>query len=616
MAKETKTQDAQIRPLAVATYRKHILFLYGAKLGRRERLFLSKSHDGTGFSRMHEAEIISERGKPEDLSACGDFHFASYGTEHYVSYSRSGSLGTKRVVARSKDLLRFEVVMATSSPSLSELALVSGHKHRFNFLAYCGGESIRAGVSRDMVDWHLSGDAIPPRRDRFDRGPLRVVSAQTVGRGILVIYETIEKGKEAGRVSLGAAVMHLDRPYFPMWRSEHPIWEKEISKGEDIRLIGSALSEDGLRLYWSSGGKLVSVPISRSVPGLYPSIGLSSSKLKREASNPILKPEPGHQWEREATFNPAAILLDGKVHLIYRAIGWDGVSVFGYASSASGHEIDDRLDGPVFRNLEFPGTVPAKARNFTGYFSGGSWSGCEDPRLTPIGDRIYMTYVAYDGWHPPGVALTSIAKDDFLKRNWKWKRPVLISRKGQIQKNWMLFPEKINGKFAILNSITPKVSIEYVDDLDREDLVIDSRKAPGKEDEGRWDNIVRGAGAPPIETEYGWLVLYHAMDKRDPNRYKVGAMILDRFHPERVVFRSDHPILEPAESYENEGAKAGVVYVCGAVIKDGTLFVYYGGADSVVCVATADIREFLDDIVRGAEKQEEELPRIEEHKQN
>jgi predicted GH43/DUF377 family glycosyl hydrolase len=88
------------------------------------------------------------------------------------------------------------------------------------------------------------------------------------------------------------------------------------------------------------------------------------------------------------------------------------------------------------------------------------------------------------------------------------------------------------------------------------------------------------------------------MDKRDPNKYKVGAMLLDHDDPTKILHRLRHPILEPAAIYENHGAKAGVVYVCGAVIKENTLFVYYGGADSVVCVATENLDEFLEDMTK------------------
>jgi len=83
------------------------------------------------------------------------------------------------------------------------------------------------------------------------------------------------------------------------------------------------------------------------------------------------------------------------------------------------------------------------------------------------------------------------------------------------------------------------------------------------------------------------------MDIRDPNRYKLGAMLLDLNDPTKVVYRSRTPILEPDFSYENQGFKAGVIYSCGAIIKDGELYVYYGGADSVTCVAIANVEKFL-----------------------
>ena len=185
-----------------------------------------------------------------------------------------------------------------------------------------------------------------------------------------------------------------------------------------------------------------------------------------------------------------------------------------------------------------------------------------------------------------------------MNKVWKWETPKLISRPGQIQKNWVIFPEKINGKFAVLHSITPKISIDLLESLNPDDVLIDSyhthQHFMNKE---RWDNIVRGVGAPPLKTESGWLVLYHAMDFRDPNRYKVGAMLLDYENPEKILARCSEPILEPDEKYENEGFKAGVVYVCGAVIKDGTLFVYYGGADMFVAVASAPLKEFMEQLI-------------------
>jgi predicted GH43/DUF377 family glycosyl hydrolase len=325
--------------------------------------------------------------------------------------------------------------------------------------------------------------------------------------------------------------------------------------------------------------------------------------LIRFQKNPIIKPKEENSWEAAATFNPAALCLNDRIHLIYRAQGHNGISVFGYASSRDGIHIDERSKNPVYFPQK-PFEISRGKETVHPYpcMSGGGWGGCEDPRLSRIDEKIYMVYVAFNGYQPPGVALTSIAKDNFLNKIWDWSEPKLISRPGQIQKNWVIFPEKIKDKYAVLHSISPKILINYVDSLDAEDILIDSyhvhqQHSDNYSDKDRWDNIVRGVGAPPLKTEYGWLVFYHAMDSRDPNRYKVGAMLLDHQNPEKVLARCNHPILEPEEKYENEGYKAGVVYVCGAVVKEETLLVYYGGADTFVAVASAPLKEFMEQLI-------------------
>ena len=317
--------------------------------------------------------------------------------------------------------------------------------------------------------------------------------------------------------------------------------------------------------------------------------------LQKTEANPILTPRGEHHWEANQTFNPAAIAQDGKVHILYRALGHDGLSRLGYAQSDDGIHIIERSDEPVY-------TAPSGHRNRFAepivYSSGGGWGGCEDPRIVCIDGNVYMTFVAFDGWGSVQMALSWIGLHDFLNKKWKWKKPVSLSPPGEVHKNWVLFPEKIKGKFAILHSISPQILVDYFDspdefkDNDGQTYYIRSRyaKDSGKK---RWDNWVRGAGPPPIKTKYGWLLLYHAMDASDPNRYKLGAMILDLKDPTKVLYRSQHPILEPDESYENQGHKAGVIYSCGAVVVDGKLLVYYGGADTVSCVATADFEKFL-----------------------
>ncbi len=319
-------------------------------------------------------------------------------------------------------------------------------------------------------------------------------------------------------------------------------------------------------------------------------------KLKKSLHNPIIGPRL-YAWESKATFNPTAFLANGRVSLIYRAIGDTDSSVLGYAGSADGYHIDERLPHAVFERLN-NFSRDSFSSSPINYISGGGWNGgCEDPRTTLLDNTVYMLYTAFDGWGSLRIALTSIKLDDFEKKRWKWKNPVLISPVNEIHKNWVLFPEKIKGKFAILHSISPNIMIDYFDSLDelngnkfihsihnRDALWASSNK------------FVRGAGPAPIKTKDGWLVLYHAIEKNDSNKYKLFAMILDAKNPTKVLYDSKYPVLEPETWYENEGYKGGVVYSCGAVVKDETLFVYYGAADKVVGVATIKIAELLEDL--------------------
>ena len=329
--------------------------------------------------------------------------------------------------------------------------------------------------------------------------------------------------------------------------------------------------------------------------------------LVRSIHNPILKPGTT-PWTAEAVMNPAAAVIENRTHLIYRAVGMDGVSRLGYASSEDGVVFDKRLPYPAYV-AQKPRSLPGHAQKYSPvlYPSGGSWGGCEDPRMVVIEGRVYVTFNMFDGWDYIRVAAISIAEEDFLKEQfWKWDGPHLLSRPGELHKNWVLFPEKINGKYAILHSVAPEVEIAYRDSIEDIGLTepfikswVGSRNdLPARENS--WDSFVRGAGPPPVKTERGWLLLYHAIDKNDPGRYKLGAMLLDLHDPTKILSRSVAPVLSPDEHYENHG-KPGIVYACGAVVRDGALFIYYGGADKVVCVATASLEPFLDALVTGSQ---------------
>lgn len=336
-------------------------------------------------------------------------------------------------------------------------------------------------------------------------------------------------------------------------------------------------------------------PVIKKKPLAAPEI-IKATALRRAAQNPIISPRPENSWESWQTFNPGAVIIGDKVYFVYRAMGEDGISRLGYAMSSDGVGIDERLSYPVYNH-----DLGRPVFNLAAQFSGGGWGGAEDPRLVHIAedDTIYMTYTACgDGLR---VGLTSIKLDKFLNQEWDWKAPVLISHPEQTHKNWILFPEKINGKYAIIHSLKPEIQIEYLDNLDFEGSnFIQSLYNPSPVKRRGWDKVIRGAGAPPIKTKDGWLLFYHAMDD-DWSKYKVGVMLLDLNNPGKILYRAQQPVLEPEEVYENSGFKPGVVYVSGAVVKDGQLLVYYGGSDNHVCVATADLEEFL-----GALKKQKE----------
>ncbi len=413
--------------------------------------------------------------------------------------------------------------------------------------------------------------------------------------GIVVIYHLVDKHDQI-RVFL---------QLFETLSVHHSL----LKNRKELYTIGSAndgwkflrlIDEDGhYQAYWldpQGVSRMITYPrylVHGEVALRHPLPSLFKPK-----TNPMLSPHPKNDWESFCTFNPAALLADEKVHLLYRAQGFDYVSQIGYAASEDGLSIDLRHPKPAYRPTQpFEGVSLPAGDPENAFVSGGSCGGCEDPRATIIDDRVYMTYVAYNGWDHPRIALTSLSLKDFLAQKFLWEKPVLISRPGIVDKSACIFPEKINGKYVILHRVFPNILIDYVDSLDftGENFLEGHAKIEPRSREW-WDSRKIGAGAPPLKTKDGWLLIYQAVDDKDASQYKVGAMLLDLNDPSKVLFRSAKPILEPVEEYENFGFKAGVVYPCGAVIKDDTLFVYYGGADSFVCVATAPLEEFLNNL--------------------
>jgi predicted GH43/DUF377 family glycosyl hydrolase len=300
--------------------------------------------------------------------------------------------------------------------------------------------------------------------------------------------------------------------------------------------------------------------------------------LTRSEGNPLLRQGP-YQWEQQSVLNPAVVEAGGRTHMFYRAVGSDGVSRLGYASSADGVDFDERLPYPVYTVHDPRGEGRHYRYDPVLYPSGGSWGGAEDPRAVVIDDKLYLSFNMFDGWDYIRVAMVTLGIDDLIHKRWNWSKPTFLSPKGQIHKD--------------------QVRVEFVDDpmrvgVDLPNIISpDPKSIPNRP--AAWHLRTRSAGPPPLKTALGWLFFYHAHD-HEGDRYKMGAALLDLLDPTKIIARSPLPVLVPDASYENEG-KPGIVYGCGATIKDDTLRVYYGGGDSVVCAASAHLPTFLDTLM-------------------
>jgi len=313
-------------------------------------------------------------------------------------------------------------------------------------------------------------------------------------------------------------------------------------------------------------------------------------QFKHFSKNPIIVPKIENKWESRATFNPGAIMLNGKVHLMYRAMSEDNTSTFGYAMTKNGTDIIERLPAPIY--------IPRE--DFENKKNNDQSSGCEDPRLTKIGKNIYLCYTAFNGTGPWRVAISSITEKDFISHNWKWQKPFLITPPGFEDKDACLFPHKFSLGYFILHRIGEEICGDYLNTLDfKHEAVKRCLRIIGPRT-NMWDSAKVGISAPPIKTKYGWLLLYHGISKSH-NTYRIGCVLLDLKDPTIVLARSTDPIFEPEEEYEKRGIVSGVVFPCGMVLKKDLLYIYYGGGDKVVGVATMKLGVILKALVHGME---------------
>lgn len=452
-------------------------------------------------------------------------------------------------------------------------------------------------------NWYRKLDhyILPSLRSGQDHVEVGAVPVKT-SDGWLLIYCYIKNYFSADKLfSIEAALLDIDNPLKMVGRLDAPL----LTPQKDYELVGQvpnvifpsgAIVNNGeLGIYYGAADtscalatcKLDSLLKSlRHLEFIEVNPAAGSTLFKRYSDNPIVSPVVEHAWESKYTLNPAAVCEDGKVFIVYRAMGSDDTSVLGMAISNDGVHIEERLNEPVYSPRE-SFEVGLKNR----------FSGCEDPRLTKLDDRFYMCYTAYDGVNPTRVALTSIGVADFLDKRWSWEAPILISPPGKDDKNACILPEKIDGKFVILHRFTPSIWIDYTEDLNFQNDNWISGKILMEPRVDMWDSEKIGIGPPPVATSSGWILIYHGISRFD-KKYRLGAALLDHSDPSRVLARLPYPILEPVEKYENSGLRPGTVFACGAVVLDDQLFIYYGGADQFVCVASLALSGLLNDLSR------------------
>ncbi|MGB9706758.1 MAG: hypothetical protein ACPLXP_01600 [Microgenomates group bacterium] len=549
----------------------------------KENFFrIATSKNGVDFGEFKNwGEIVRKDGQQELVANCQNFCLSKVEGIYFLTYNLKEKKKTFCCGALWSGFSHWQKVgeiVKTFHPAV----LLSHNK----YLLFWGEDKLKVSSSSDLVCWRTSRRPLlsPPKGSL-----LKVGTVFLDKEGIWVVYFLFPKKRDF--FQLKAVCLSSSDPGKVLKKRKLPLLER---KG--VSPLGVVWFKGKLFVYWQEKrGKIL-------VDKLDWVAIFSSPTLAKFVANPILAPRREKDWEAKAVFNSGVVCLGRKIHFLYRAVGRDDISVWGYASSKDGLGVGERSFAPVFSHFWFFGkkTPKRKTPSPVFYLSGPGEGGSEDPRITKIGNRLYVTYNVFDGVNWPRVGLTSIKVGDFLKKRWCWKKPVLISPPGEMHKNWVIFPQKIKGKYAILHSLSPRPAIDYRENLNFDGKTFIKSYYHGQSPDALWEKVVKGVGPPPLKTPLGWLVLYHGLDK-DFWHYKMGAMILDYFCPEKILFRARAPILKPTEVYENQGLKPGIVYSCGATIWDDKLFVYYGGADTVLCLAWAPLEEFLGKLKSGGE---------------
>jgi len=301
--------------------------------------------------------------------------------------------------------------------------------------------------------------------------------------------------------------------------------------------------------------------------------------ITRYQNNPILTKEDV-PYPVATVHNAAVVKHEGKYIMIFRSHKLNGRSILGKAISD---------DGFNFRVNKKPFMLPVTK----GIFSEYEAYGIEDPRIVFIDGEFLITYSAYS---KHGVRIGLAKTRDFQSV----ERISLITEADY--RNVVIFPEKIDGFYARLDRPHSEISpwsiwISYSPDL----KYWGESKLIMKPMQYHWDELKIGPGAPPIKTGLGWLHIYHGVfPTMDGCIYRLGAALHDLKDPSIILAVGDEWILQPEETYEITGYVHNVVFCCGAVLEDdGDMKIYWGGADTVICVGTVNAESLVDHCLKS-----------------
>jgi predicted GH43/DUF377 family glycosyl hydrolase len=283
-------------------------------------------------------------------------------------------------------------------------------------------------------------------------------------------------------------------------------------------------------------------------------------QFERYPGNPILLPNPAHEWESLNVFNAAVVRHVGLYHMLYRAQGRDYRSSIGYAVSVDGLDWA-RLDKPVLR----PGATYETR-------------GVEDPRIVSLNGTFYMTYTGYSVYG----TRASLARSTNLI---DWER-VGVVLPDEDNKDHALFPAKIGERYCMLHRREPDIWLAYSNDLCH---WTDHQQVFGPR--AGWESLKVGISGPPIRMPEGWLLVYHGVD--DALYYRQGVALLDLHDPTRVLSRPAECVLEPREPWEHLGDVPHVVFSCATLRVGDELWIYYGGADRAIGQASCPMDEVM-----------------------